>query len=48
MGTGTFESRVKTTISPRIQGRLAEVLVGQNDPVHAGHFWRVLIDGELR
>src|ERR1035437_4898782 len=35
MGTGTLEGRVKTTISPRIQERLAEVLVDQNDPVKA-------------
>ena len=27
MGTGTLEARIKTTISPRIQERLAEVLV---------------------
>lgn len=27
MGTGTLEARVKTTISPRIQERLAEVFV---------------------
>jgi multidrug efflux pump subunit AcrA (membrane-fusion protein) len=26
MGTGTLEARIKTTISPRIQERLAEVL----------------------
>ena len=31
MGTGTLEARVKTTISPRIQERLAEVLVDQGD-----------------
>lgn len=29
MGTGTLEARVKTTISPRIQERLAEVLVDE-------------------
>ena len=33
MGTGTLEARVKTTISPRIQERLAEVLVDQGDSV---------------
>lgn len=36
MGTGTLEARVKTTISPRIQERLAEVLVDQGDTVKAG------------
>ena len=33
LGTGTLEARVKTIISPRIQERLAEVLVDQNDLV---------------
>ncbi|MGB8466003.1 MAG: hypothetical protein WCE49_13715, partial [Terrimicrobiaceae bacterium] len=33
MGTGTLEARVKTTISARIQERLAEVLVDQGDTV---------------
>jgi HlyD family secretion protein len=47
MGTGTLEPRVKTTISPRIQERLAEVLVDQNDPVAAGQLLAVLDDGEL-
>ena len=36
MGAGTLEARVKTTISPRIQERLAEVLVDQNDVVKTG------------
>src|SRR5687768_6712477 len=36
MGTGTLEARVKTTISPRILERLAEVLVDQGDPVKSG------------
>ncbi len=26
MGTGTLEARIRTTISPKIQGRIAEVL----------------------
>jgi HlyD family secretion protein len=33
MGAGTLEARVKTTISPRIQERLAEVLVDQGETV---------------
>jgi hypothetical protein len=31
MGTGTLEARVKTTASPRIQERLAEVLARLDD-----------------
>ncbi|MHB1306672.1 MAG: efflux RND transporter periplasmic adaptor subunit [Limisphaerales bacterium] len=48
MGTGTLEARVKTTLSPRIQERLAEVLVDQNDPVKMGQLLARLDDGELR
>jgi len=48
MGTGTLEARVKTTISPRLQERLAEVLVDQNDVVRAGQLLARLDDGELR
>jgi HlyD family secretion protein len=48
MGTGTLEARVKTTISPRIQERLAAVLVDQNDAVKAGQLLARLDDGELR
>jgi HlyD family secretion protein len=48
MGTGTLEARIKTTISPRIQERLAEVLVDQNDSVKAGQLLARLDDGELK
>lgn len=48
MGTGTLEARVKTTISPRIQERLAEVLVDQGDAVSAGQLLARLDDGELK
>jgi HlyD family secretion protein len=48
MGTGTLEARVKTIISPRIQGRLAEVLVDQGDAVKAGQVLARLDDEELR
>jgi len=48
MGTGTLEARIKTTISPRIQERLAEVLVDQNDAVKAGQLLARLDDGELK
>lgn len=48
MGTGTLEARVKTTISPRIQERLAEVLVDQGDAVKAGQLLARLDDAELK
>lgn len=48
MGTGTLEARVKTTLSPRIQERLAEVLVDQGDYVTAGQLLARLDDGELK
>jgi len=48
MGTGTLEARVRTTISPRIQERLAEVLVDQGDTVQAGQLLGRLDDAELR
>jgi HlyD family secretion protein len=48
MGTGTLEARVKTAISPRIQERLMEVLVDQNDTVKAGQLLARLDDGELK
>jgi HlyD family secretion protein len=47
MGTGTLEARMKTTISPRIQERLAELFVDQNDVVRAGQLLARLDDGEL-
>lgn len=48
MGTGTLEARIKTTISPRIQERLTEVLVDQGDPVKAGQLLARLDDAETR
>jgi HlyD family secretion protein len=48
MGTGTLEARVKTTISARIQERLAEVLVDQGDTVKAGQLLARLDDAESR
>jgi RND family efflux transporter MFP subunit len=48
MGTGTLEARIKTTISPRIQERLAEVLVDQNDTVKTGQLLARLDNGELK
>ena len=48
LGTGTLEARVKTTISPRIQERLAEVLVDQGDLVRTGQLLARLDDAELQ
>lgn len=48
MGTGTLEARVKTTISPRIQERLAEVLVDQGESVKSGQLVARLDDAETR
>lgn len=48
LGTGTLEARTKTTISPRIQERLAAVLVDQGDMVTGGQLLARLDDGELR
>lgn len=48
MGTGTLEARVKTVISPRIQERLAEVLVDQGDSVKSGQLLACLDDAETR
>ena len=48
MGTGTLEARIKTTISPRIQERLAEVLVDQGDYVKSGQLLARLDDSETK
>ncbi|MEY3897142.1 MAG: Macrolide export protein MacA [Verrucomicrobiota bacterium] len=48
MGTGTLEARVKTTISPRIQERLLEVLADQGDTVKAGQLLARLDDAESK
>jgi HlyD family secretion protein len=48
MGTGTLEARVEATVSPKIQGRLVEVLVDQNDFVTAEQPLAVLDGAELK
>lgn len=48
MGTGTLEARVRTTISPKISGRLVQVLVDQGMPVTKGQLLTTLDDGELK
>jgi RND family efflux transporter MFP subunit len=48
MGTGTLEARVKTTISPRIQERLVEMLVDQGDTVKSGQLLARLDDAETK
>lgn len=48
MGTGTLEAHYKSTISPKIPGRLQEVLADQGDRVQAGKVLLKLDDAELR
>lgn len=48
MGTGTLEARVSTTISPKIAGRIVEVLVDQGDTIEQGQVLVRLDDEELR
>jgi HlyD family secretion protein len=48
MGTGTLEARVKSTISPKIAGRIHEILVDQGDRVSAGKLLFTLDDAELK
>ncbi len=48
MGTGTLEARVKSTISPKIAGRVHEILVDQGDQVREGQLLFTLDDAELK
>lgn len=48
MGTGTLEAHVRATISPRISGRVAQVLVDQGDKVVKGQELVLLDDEDLR
>lgn len=47
MGTGTLEARIRTTISPKIQGRIAEVLVDQGSVVQTRQQLMRLDDEDL-
>lgn len=48
LGTGTLEARVEATISPKISGRIAEILVDQGHRVTADMLLVRLDDEELR
>ena len=48
MGTGTLEARYHVTISPKIAGLIAEVLVDQGSEVKQGQPLVRLIDEDLR
>lgn len=48
MGTGTLEARVRTTISPKISGRIAQIFVDQGDNVVKGQKLVTLDDEDLR
>ena len=48
LGTGTLESRVQVTISPKISGRIEEILADQGDRVTQGQPLVQLDDDELR
>lgn len=47
MGTGTLGAHIQTTISSKISGRIAEVLVDQGSQVQAGELLVRLYDDEL-
>lgn len=48
MGTGTLEARVSTTISPKIAGRISQVLVDQGDMVEQQQLLVQLDNEELQ
>ncbi|HRR32173.1 MAG TPA: efflux RND transporter periplasmic adaptor subunit [Candidatus Sumerlaeia bacterium] len=48
MGTGTLTARIQTTISPKIQGRLIDLTVDQNDAVTTGQLLAAMDDSDLR
>jgi HlyD family secretion protein len=48
MGTGTLEARISVTVSPKISGRMIEILVDQGDRVKEGDVMVRLEDTDLR
>jgi HlyD family secretion protein len=48
MGTGILTAHIKATVSPKIQGRLVELRVDQNDAVTQGQLLARLDDSDLR
>src|SRR3990167_5267341 len=48
MGTGTLEAHFKSTISPRISGRIQEVFVDMGDQVTAGKLLVKLDDVDMK
>ncbi|QDT87366.1 efflux RND transporter periplasmic adaptor subunit [Gimesia chilikensis] len=48
LGTGTLEARVSTRISPKISGRIKDILVDQGDRVQKGELLVRLDDDELK
>ncbi len=48
MGTGTLEAHFKSTISPRISGRIQEIFVDMGDRVTAGQLLARLDDADLK
>lgn len=48
MGTGTLEARIDVTVSPKISGRIEEVLVDQGGQVTAGSLLVRLEDSDLQ
>lgn len=47
MGTGTLEARVRTAISPKISGRIEEILADEGDRISKGNVLVRLDDAEL-
>ncbi len=48
LGTGTLEARISATVSPKISGRIVELLVDQGSQVSAGDLLVRLDDAELK
>ena len=48
MGTGTLEARVKSTVSPKIAGRIENLLVDQGDRVKTAQLLFTLDDADLK